>query len=255
MNNYNFTSLSNMLFLDIEAVREYKTFEEFVTARSLDNWKKVSAKHYSDVLKSDVKPSDSEIYLDKAGLYAEYAKVVCVSLGMADVVYDGTKYNVTKKLYDITSHDEYPILVKFASQLERAIDKNPSTLLCGHNILEYDIPFLVKRMIKYKIKIPQLLKSSIYGKPWEIKVVDTMRDWRMNTSKYMSMDTICEFVGIPSSKHGEVNGSNLSAYYWDNTHLHNEADRVNDPILQNIAIYCKLDVSNVIDICTYLSEV
>jgi len=86
-------------------------------------------------------------------------------------------------------------------------------------------------------------------------VVDTMRDWRMNTSKYMSMDTICEFVGIPSSKHGEVNGSNLSAYYWDNTHLHNEADRVNDPILQNIAIYCKLDVSNVIDICAYLSEV
>lgn len=255
MNSYNYTSLSNMLFLDIEAVREYRTFQDFIQNRNLENWKKVAAKHYSDVLKSDKEPTDPEIYLSKAGLYAEYAKVVCIGFGRAIVDLTGQTPVINKKLYDITSHDEYPMLMTFASQLEKAFVSNPNTILCGHNILEYDIPFLVKRMIKFKIKIPQLLKNAIFGKPWEIKLTDTMRDWKMNTSKYMSMDTICEFIGIPSSKHGEVNGSNLGDYYWDNDVQWNKEKEREDPILLNISKYCKDDVSNVIDICIHLSGV
>lgn len=254
MNNYNFTSLGNMLFIDIEAVREQKTFDEFLKAKNFDNWKKVVAKHYSDVLKSDVEPKDDEIYLDKAGLYAEYSKVVCIGLGTVKVDYSGENPTFEKKMFDITSHDEHTVITKFAEQLNKAYSKNPDTILCGHNILEYDIPFLTKRMIKYKIHIPQILKSAIYGKPWEIKVVDTMRDWRMNTSKYMSMDTICEFIGIPSSKHGEVNGSNLSEFYWSNEGLWKPNDERNDPILRSISKYCKDDVSNVSDICIYFSK-
>lgn len=255
MNSYNYTSLSNMLFLDIEAVREYKTFQDFTQNRNLENWKKVAAKHYSDVLKSDKEPTDSEIYLGKAGLYAEYAKVVCIGFGRAIVDLTGPTPVVNKKLYDITSHEEYSILVTFANQLEKAFTSNPNTILCGHNILEYDIPFLVKRMIKFKIKIPQLLKNAIFGKPWEIKLTDTMRDWKMNTSKYMSMDTICEFMGIPSSKHGEVNGSNLGDYYWNNDSFWNKEKEREDSILLNISKYCKDDVSNVMDICAHLSDV
>lgn len=255
MNNYNFTSLSNMLFLDIEAVREFKTFEEFISIKNLDNWKKVAAKHYSDVLKSDDKPSDPEIYLGKAGLYAEYAKVVCIGLGKVSIDTSLSDNFCTKKIHDFTSHNELSVLLKFATQLEKIFSDNPNTILCGHNILEYDIPFLTKRMIKYKIPIPSILKNSIYGKPWEIKVTDTMRDWRMNTSKYMSMDTICEFLGIPSSKHGEVNGSNLSEFYWDNQEKWLINDEKNDPILRSIAGYCKDDVINVSDICEYLSRI
>jgi hypothetical protein len=257
MNSYNYTTLSNLLFLDIEAVREYETFEQFCAAKNFENWKKVAAKHYADVLKVGEPKNDQEIYLQKAGLYAEYAKTVCIGLGRAvvDMSVPNAVPTVTGKLYDLTSHDEYSILVKLADQLERAVNTNPKTMLAGHNILEYDIPFLTKRMIKYKIKIPQILKSCIYGKPWEIPVLDTMRDWRMNTSKYMSMDTICEFMGIPSSKHGEVNGSTLGDYYWNNRSLFLPADERNDVILGNIAKYCKHDISNCIDICTYLSQV
>lgn len=255
MNSYNFTSVGNMLYLDIEAVREFKTFDEFIAKKNLDNWKKVAAKHYADVLKSDEKPNDEEIYLGKAGLYAEYAKVVCIGLGKVEVDLSTGFPITTKKLYDISSHDEYTIIKKFANQLNLAHDKNPNTILCGHNILEYDIPFLVKRMIKYKIKIPQLLKDAIYGKPWEIKITDTMRDWRMNTSKYMSMDTICEFLGIPSSKHGEVNGASLGDYYWNSMDQWTIDDEKVDPILGNISKYCKHDVANCMDICIYLAEV
>lgn len=257
MNSYNYTTLTNLLFLDIEAVREFKTFSEFYEKKNFDNWKKVAAKHYADVLKLGEPQTDEEIYLQKAGLYAEYSKLVCVGLGRAIVdISDTTKPPVvTGKLYDITSHDEQPMLVKLANQLDKAVDTNPKTMLAGHNILEYDIPFLTKRMIKYKIKVPQILKNCIYGKPWEIPVLDTMRDWRMNTSKYMSMDTICEFIGIPSSKHGEVNGSTLGDYYWSNDGLWKIDDERNDPILGNIAKYCKHDISNVIDICSYLAQV
>ena len=255
MNAYNPISLKNALFLDIEAVREFKTFNEFIEHKNIDNWKKVAAKYYRDVLKHDQTPSDMEIYEGKAGLHAEYAKIVCIGFGDAISEIQNDKETLKKRTYDITSHDEIFILKTFADQLNKAYEKNPETILCGHNILEYDIPFIVKRMIKYKIHIPQILKSSIYGKPWEIKIIDTMRDWRMNTSHYMSMDTICEFMGIPSSKHGEVNGSTLSEYYWSNQDKWNTADEKNVPILCAIKKYCKEDIVNVREIFIYLAKV
>jgi hypothetical protein len=257
MHHYNYTNLSNLLVLDIEAVREYKTFQDFLdSGKSLDNWKKVSAKHYADVLKADQVITDEEIYLGKAGLYAEYAKVVCIGLGRGIVdLTDKSNPIIISKSYDLTSHNEYTILKKLAEQLEKAFDANPNTILAGHNIVEYDLPFLAKRMIKHKIKVPTILINSIFSKPWEMPIIDTMKDWKMNTSKYMSMDTICEFIGIPSSKHGEVNGSNLGNYYWNYSNLWNELDERNDPILGGIAKYCKHDVANVIDIFAYLCRV
>lgn len=244
MTNFNLTSISNMMFLDIETVREFKTFIDFTTSKNLDNWKKVAAKHYADVLATE-KPNDEEIYLTKAALYPEYAKVVSVAFGFLTPNQDGV---LTKKLYHVTSHDEAELLKKISDQLDGAYNKNPNTILCGHNIFEYDIPFLIKRMIKHRIKIPQILQNIIGGKkPWEIKMSDTMREWKMSTMKFVSLDTIAEFLDIPSSKEGEITGSNLGSTYWANP---------DDPnLLPNIAKYCKADVSVVMDIVLRLSQV
>jgi 3'-5' exonuclease len=245
MTNFNLTSISNMMFLDIETVREFKTFTDFTAVKKLDNWKKVAAKHYADVLADQTAMTDGEIYTTKAALYPEYGKVVSVAFGFLKPNQEGV---LTKKLYHVTTHDEVELLKKLSDQLDGAYNSNPNTILCGHNIYEYDIPFLIKRMIKYRIKIPQMLQNIIGGKkPWEIKLSDTMREWKMTTMKFVSLDTIAEFLDIPSSKQGEISGSNLGEAYWSNP---------DDPnLLPNIAKYCKEDVSVVMDIVIRLSQV
>jgi len=238
MQNYTSNKIPNMLFFDIETVREFKTFQDFTACRSLENWKRVAAKFYADALKAGETVTDEEIYLTKAALFPEYARVVCVAFGFIE--FDQTGAPV-KKIYNIKSINEKEILEKFQGQLDKAYQNNANINLVGHNILEYDIPFLMKRMIKYGIKIPIVLKNAIDAKPWEAKVTDTMKDWKMGTSKIMSLDTIAEFLGIPSSKQGTVNGSNLGDYFWN--HTDDEITKLN-----NIATYCRADVSVVMDL-------
>lgn len=243
MINYNVNNISDMLFFDIETVREYQSFSEFSSIKNLENWKKTSAKFYADALLI-TPPSDAEVYLSKAGLYPEYGKIVCIAFGWIE--FDENK-NPIKKLYNIIGMDEKEILNKIQIQLNGFHKKNPNLILCGHNIVEFDIPFLVKRMIKHEVSVPQLLQIAITGKPWEIKVTDTMKDWKMGTSKFLSLDTICEFLNIPSSKQGDVNGSNLGEYFWNS--LDDEKTKLN-----KIATYCRGDVSVVMDLALRLSK-
>lgn len=240
MTNFNQSKICNMLFLDIETVREYKTYDEFIALKNLENWKKVAAKHYADVLIDQTLKTDDEIYLTKAALYPEYGKIVSIAFGKIE---NGNE----KKIYHSTQHNENDLLNKIAFTLSKYYEENPNTILCGHNIIEYDIPFIVKRMIKHGIKIPIILQNAIIGKPWEIKVIDTLREWKMSTNKFLSLDTIAEFLSIPSSKVGEINGATLGETYWNNQ---------NEPsLLLNIAKYCKSDVSVVMDIALKLSTV
>lgn len=249
MTTYTIPNLVNSLFFDIESVREFKTFEDFTKKKSLDNWKKVAAKFYGDVLQATNKPAtDDEIYLGKASLYPEYAKVVCIAFGVFDFENFEPDGSPTKKIYNIKSMDEAEILTKFKGQLDSIHAKNPDTILAGHNIVEYDIPFIIKRMIKHRIKVPVILQNALMAKPWEAKITDTQKDWKMGTSKFLSMDTIAEFLEIPSSKHGVVNGGSLGDYFWNGT----EDDQTK---LNNIATYCRHDVAVVMALCQKLALV
>ncbi len=242
MTSYNKQNIANMLFLDIETVREYNTYAEFISVKSIENWKKVAAKYYGDFLASEVDIKDEDIYLSRAPLHPEYAKIVCISFGF--MILEGGVY--TKKIYSISDIDEVNLLLKFADQLNKAFDKNLNTLICGHNVLEFDIPFIIKRMIKHSIKIPVILQNVINSKPWETKVIDTLRDWKMNSNKQMvSLDTIAEFLGIESSKSGVVSGSTLSKYYWE----------LGAASLPEIANYCKRDISVSMEIVKKFEQV
>ncbi len=246
MTNFSLTDISKMFYLDIECVREYKTFTEFIEFRTLANWKRVAAKYYADALKdSEEIPSDADMYLSKAALHPEYGKIVSIAFGF--LTFDENK-NPVKKLYSIGSADELEILEKIQKQFIGAFERNQNMILCGHNVLEYDIPFIVKRMIKHGLKIPQILLNIINAKPWEATVLDTMKFWKMGTSKIVSLDTIAEFLNIPSSKQGVVSGANLGEYFWNGTD--DDVTKIN-----NINAYCRADVSVVMDITEKLSKV
>jgi 3'-5' exonuclease len=163
-----------------------------------------------------------KLYHERAALYAEFGKIVCVSMGYVNEA-------------------EQIVLKSFASTDERAllegvaITLNKTTSLVAHNGLNFDYPWLCRRMIINGVRIPDVLDTR-GKKPWEISLLDTAKDWQFNQWNYhVSLSTLCELLGLPSPKAG-MDGSQVGDVYY------NEKD------LEKIKNYCEGDIVALINV-------
>ena len=203
-------NLEKILFLDIETVPIVYRYNDLNdTLRDL--WDR-KWQHNRDI-------SPEEQY-NKAGIYAEFAKVVCIGLGY----YKEGKF----KVGTISSADEQEVLTQFTQFLAASFN-SPQHVLCAHNGREFDFPFLCRRLIINGMPLPRLLQ--IQGlKPWEVPHLDTMDMWKFGDYKnYSSLNLLAHIFGIPSPK-DDMDGSKVARTFYE------EGD------LQRIAEYCKKDV-------------
>lgn len=231
-----YKNIKDFLFLDIETVREHKTYEDFAQVRATHQWERVAKRHMAD---ENLTPA--EAYERKAALYVEYGMIVSICVGNFD-----SDFN--HKIGALSDPNEKVLLEKFADYLNKYYQKFPETIICGHNIKEFDLPYIIKRMIKYKIRIPAILKNYMSAKSWDQKATDTLYDWRMAGPRFMSLDGIAEYLGIESSKTGEVTGEGLGEYYWN----HPDSPEVK---IQKINTYCKADVRVSMELAKRLYDV
>lgn len=157
--------LSGLLFIDIETVPQYGSFTE-LSASMQELWiAKHSTLHIAD-------ETAEEGYLKRAGVYAEFAKVVCISIGFFryDKVADKRSFRI-KSFY---GDDEKQLLLGFADLMNKRFNDSDAYSFCGHNIREFDVPFLCRRLLIHAIPFPELLDIS-GRKPWETPHVDTMQ--------------------------------------------------------------------------------
>lgn len=170
---------------------------------------------------------DEEVaYQKKAGILAEFAKVVCISTGF---FYKDKGGRICLKIKSIFGHDEKEVLQKFIILIDKMHQHNRSFQFAGHNIREFDIPFLCRRMVINDFVLPSCM--NVHGaKPWEIKWLDTLHWWRFGDYKnYTSLNLLACTLGIPTSK-DDIDGSQVQHVYY----------KEND--LQRIATYCEKDV-------------
>jgi predicted PolB exonuclease-like 3'-5' exonuclease len=231
-----YSNIKNFFFFDIETVREHKDYATLIQNRSAHNWERIANRF----IREENLTLESA-YDKKAALYVEYGKIVSICVGNFDASFG-------MNIASISDENEETLLNKFAGYLEKYYAKYPEMILCGHNIKEFDIPFIIKRMIKYKIKIPAVFMNYLSAKAWEQKATDTQYDWRMAGNRFMNLDTIAEFLLIPSSKDGEINGENLGEYYWN----HSDSIEVK---LQKISTYCKADVRVLMQFAKHIYDV
>lgn len=164
-----------------------------------------------------------ESFSGNAGIFAEFGKVVCISVGYIDEKHDG-KFKVKSYAGD----DEKIVLLAFADALIKW-GRNPKRSLCGHNIKEFDVPFVARRMIIHNIPLPDIIQVS-GKKPWEINFVDTLEAWKFGDYKhYTSLNLLSAVLGIPSPK-DDIDGSQVGDVYYKEKNL----DR--------IVTYCEKDV-------------
>jgi DNA polymerase elongation subunit (family B) len=212
------TKIENILFLDIETVPEVYKFSDLDEKTGELYLQKNRYLIERDALSND------EIY-ERAGVFAEFGKIVCISVGVVRSNSLGEK-TMTMKSY--ASHDEHKLLVEFGEMLTKSYN-SPNNSLCGHNAKEFDFPFIARRMLLNGIDIPTIL--DIAGKkPWEVNLLDTMELWKFGDYKhYTSIALLCHIFKVPTPK-DDISGADVARVYYE------EDD------LPRITTYCEKDV-------------
>jgi len=208
-------NLEHILFLDIETVPESKDFNELDDEKQ-ELWDQKSKYQRKDLF-------TPEEFYERAGIWAEFGKIICISVGYFN-------FNGDVRTFRTTSfHGEESKLLKEFKNLLITHFSSSKHLLCGHNAKEFDFPYIARRMLIHRIELPY--KLNLFGKkPWEIPHLDTMELWKFGDYKHFtSLKLLANILGISSPK-DDIDGSQVRQVYYEE----NDIDR--------IITYCEKDV-------------
>lgn len=219
--------LKSILFIDIETVPITADY----TGLTQDLQKEWIRK--SKILKNitDETPDPTTLFSERAGVFSEFAKVVCIGIG--SLYEQGGKWNM--RLKALTGVDEKILLNDFCAVVNRFSATHKDFRFCGHNIKEFDIPFLCRRMVINALGIPACMQ--VQGKkPWEVNHIDTMDMWRFGDYKnFTSLSLLAAVLGIPSPK-SDLDGSKVGSTYW----VENDLPRIGSYCLQDVHTSAKV---------------
>jgi DNA polymerase elongation subunit (family B) len=195
------------------------------------HWKKKS--RFVMRLSADEEITDKqaeEAFQNRAGIFAEFGKIICISIGY---ILEKQHQLRIKSFY---GDDEKEILGDFTKLISKHYHNPDTHFICGHNIKEFDIPYLCRRLVINKIGLPPVFQLA-GKKPWETKhLLDTMELWKFGDIKnYTSLDLLAAILGIETPKE-DIDGSMVGHVYWQE----------ND--LERIKSYCEKDVVTVAQI-------
>lgn len=208
---------SKILFLDIETVPQVYRFQDLNdTSKSL--WSKKTK-----YLQEKDQLSAEEVY-EKAGIYAEFGKIICISVGFLIQA----KGEMQIRLKSFSSMNEKKLLQGFIDLLNTHYNHN-SYILCAHNGKEFDFPYISRRLLVNEMKLPILLNNA-GKKPWEINNIDTLELWKFGDYKhYTSLELLTNIFNIPTPK-DDIDGSQVAKIFYE------------DQDIDRIINYCEKDV-------------
>jgi predicted PolB exonuclease-like 3'-5' exonuclease len=218
------TELQKIMFLDIETVPLISDFSELPGELS-HLWEDKFAiiqKRMPEKYKEQT--TASEAFNTSAGIYSEFGKIVCISVGF--IHFQGNEMNFRTKSF--SGKDEKLLLSNFIELIIKFCTTKEQTL-CGHNIKEFDIPFICRRILINGLELPPIFRIS-GKKPWEITFIDTMELWKFGDYKnYTALKLLTAVFGIPTPK-DDIDGSQVAHVFYKE----NDIDR--------ISLYCQKDV-------------
>ena len=208
-------NLEHILFLDIETVPQHQHFID-LDENGQHLWEQKTQYQRKDEF-------TAEEFYGRAGIWAEFGKIICISVGYFTHKGDIRSFRVTS-FYG----SENKILIEFKQLLQDHFN-HAKHLLCAHNGKEFDFPYIARRMVINGINLPY--KLDLFGKkPWEVPHLDTMELWKFGDYKhYTSLKLLSHILGIPSPKE-DMDGSMVKDVFYKE----NDIDR--------IIAYCELDV-------------
>ncbi|WP_369048259.1 3'-5' exonuclease [Tenacibaculum sp. UWU-22] len=197
--------LKNILFLDIETVPEVALFDDLSPEMQEMFAKKTQYQRKDEFT--------VEQFYHRAGIWAEFGKIICISVGYF-VEREGTNQLRITSFYN---DNEATLLSHFKTLLNTHFNEKKH-LLCAHNGKEFDFPYIARRMIINQIELPN--KLNLFGKkPWEVPHLDTLELWKFGDYKhYTSLKLLTAILGIPSPKQ-DIDGSEVAKVYYQEKNL------------------------------------
>ncbi|MEI2739294.1 MAG: 3'-5' exonuclease [Chitinophagaceae bacterium] len=215
---------NNILFLDIETVPQFSSYQELP-----EDWRRLWDTKSNSLVKYHEGQTNETLY-PRAGIYAEFGKIICISCGVLQG--NGEQRKIILKSF--AGDDEKLLLHQFSEMLTKWAAGEPK-YLCAHNGKEFDFPYLCRRMIVNNLPIPSILNIS-GKKPWEVNHFDTLELWKFGDFKsFTSLNLLAHTLGIQTPK-DDIDGSMVWEVYWREKNL------------QRIVIYCQKDVVTVAQI-------
>jgi len=217
-----------ILFLDIETVSGQKSYND-LDARLQLLWQKKAARFVPSDQKELARDEIdwSAIYSDRAAILAEFGKIICISVGYMLPKENG---EWSMRIKSFSGTDEKSDLQQFADLLSTSFGDQTFSAVCGHNVKEFDIPYICRRMLIHQLSLPPALQ--LHGKkPWELNhIIDTLQLWKFGDYKhYTSLDLLASVFDIPSPKE-DIDGSQVGSVFYE------------DEDLDRISRYCERDV-------------
>ncbi len=186
-------------------------------------------------LTEEQKQSPETVFDERAGIYSEFGKIVCIGMGYIM----NSEENLVVRLKSLKNDDEKELLQEFCKTVTHFAEQNKEVIFCGHNIKEFDIPYICRRMLINGLELPECLNISGL-KPWQVLHQDTLELWRFGDYKsYVSLDLLAQVLQIPSSK-SDIDGSQVAATYWKEKDLGRIADYCLRDVYTTALVYMKL---------------
>ncbi len=212
------------MFLDIETVPQFEAYQHLP-----DDWRHLWDTKSNTLIKYHEGETNETLY-PRAGIYAEFGKIVCISCG----VLQGNGEQRKLLLKSFSGDDEKKLVTNFCEMLNKW-PAGEQKFLCAHNGKEFDFPYLCRRMIINNIAIPSIINIS-GKKPWEVNHFDTLELWKFGDFKsFTSLNLLAHTLGIQTPK-DDIDGSMVWKVYWEEKNL------------QRIVTYCQKDVVTVAQI-------
>ena len=198
----------NILFLDIETVASTEHYAD-LSDRMKVQW----ARKVNFFRQREEGQTDESLFYERAGIYAEFGKIIVIAIGKFTENEKGERSLKTKYF---VNHDERILLEEFKTALDKMDSANLK--LCAHNGKEFDFPYLSRRMLVHSIPLPSVLNLA-GKKSWDIPHLDTMELWKFGDYKhYTSLDLLAALFDIPTSK-GDLDGSKVNHVYYSEKNL------------------------------------
>lgn len=210
-----------LIVIDIETASSFSDFDS-MDFQWQELWVEKNKRQFIDICDA------SSFYQQRAGVMAEFGKIICICIGY--FISEADEKMTTKLFF---GHDEKLLLNDFLLLLKKLQKKK--IVFAGHNIREFDLPFICRRLLINKIIIPEFLNIQ-NAKPWDNIMLDTFQYWRFGDYKnYTSLKLLAKVLDVPPSK-DDIDGSMVGALYWESDVIQQERN------MMKIAEYCQKDV-------------
>ncbi len=221
--------LKDILFIDIETISAEADYAA-LSAPMQKAWDKKM-----QYLASEKEVAAADLYFDKAGVYAEFGKVIVIAAGFLRISeHDG----ISMRIKSFAGDDEKDVLLDFKELVEKYNSKYLH--LCAHNGKEFDFPYLCRRMVVHGISLPNALDLS-GKKAWQVPHLDTMEMWKYGDRKnYTSLDLLAALFDIDMREEVKVEGNEVNKVYYEEKDLQKIINDCRQDVAVLAQVYLKL---------------